>query len=121
MYSTCTFAPQEDEGTVSFLLENFPEMELIEMEGYEGFSKGNPVWGNGDPEIEKTVRIWPHKMNGEGHYLALFRKKAKPFLMRQKKTDRKKTKTENRKKTAERKHRVRRKQKNRSFPISCPE
>ena len=67
MYSTCTFAPQEDEGTVSFLLENFPEMELIEMEGYEGFSKGNPVWGNGDPEIEKTVRIWPHKMNGEGH------------------------------------------------------
>ena len=75
MYSTCTFAPQEDEGTVSFLLENFPEMELIEMEGYEGFSKGNPVWGNGDPEIEKTVRIWPHKMNGEGHYLALFRKK----------------------------------------------
>lgn len=96
MYSTCTFAPQEDEGTVSFLLENFPEMELIEMEGYEGFSKGNPVWGNGDPEIEKTVRIWPHKMNGEGHYLALFRKKAKPFLMRQKK-NRSKRKTKNRK------------------------
>ena len=122
MYSTCTFAPQEDEGTVSFLLENFPEMELIEMEGYGGFSKGNPVWGNGDPEIEKTVRIWPHKMNGEGHYLALFRKKAKPFLMRQKK-NRSKRKTKNRKtgkKTAERKHRVRRKQKNRSFPISCP-
>lgn len=39
MYSTCTFAPQEDEGTVSFLLENFPEMELIEMEGYEGFQR----------------------------------------------------------------------------------
>ncbi len=39
MYSTCTFAPQEDEGTVPFLLENFPEMELIQMEGYEGFSK----------------------------------------------------------------------------------
>lgn len=122
MYSTCTFAPQEDEGTVSFLLENFPEMELIEMEGYEGFSKGNPVWGNGDPEIEKTVRIWPHKMNGEGHYLALFRKKGEAFLMRQKK-NRSKRKTKNRKtgkKTAERKHRVRRKQKNRSFPISCP-
>ena len=96
MYSTCTFAPQEDEGTVSFLLENFPEMELIEMEGYEGFSKGNPVWGNGDPEIEKTVRIWPHKMNGEGHYLALFRKKGEAFLMRQKK-NRSKRKTKNRK------------------------
>jgi len=100
MYSTCTFAPQEDEGTVSFLLENFPEMELIEMEGYEGFSKGNPVWGNGDPEIEKTVRIWPHKMNGEGHYLALFRKKGEaiPYETEEKPIEKKNKKQKNRKK-----------------------
>ena len=26
LYSTCTFAPQEDEGTVSYLLENRPDM-----------------------------------------------------------------------------------------------
>ncbi len=100
MYSTCTFAPQEDEGTVSFLLENFPEMELVEMEGYEGFSKGNPVWGNGDPEIEKTVRIWPHKMNGEGHYLALFRKKGEaiPYETEEKPIEKKNKKQKNRKK-----------------------
>ena len=66
MYSTCTFAPQEDEGTVSFLLENFPEMELIEMEGYEGFSKGNPVWGNGDPEIEKKNKKQKNRKKDRG-------------------------------------------------------
>ena len=40
LYSTCTFAPAEDEQTVSWLLENRPDMELAEMEDYEGFSHG---------------------------------------------------------------------------------
>lgn len=72
LYSTCTFAPDEDEGCVSYLLENRPDMELLDMEGYEGFSHGNPKWGNNDPCLKKCVRIFPHKMNGEGHFLALF-------------------------------------------------
>ncbi|MCI5650085.1 MAG: RsmF rRNA methyltransferase first C-terminal domain-containing protein [Fusicatenibacter sp.] len=74
MYSTCTFAPEEDEGTISWLLGEFPRMHLMEMEGYEGFSCGNPKWGDGNPELSKCVRIWPHRMNGEGHFLALLRK-----------------------------------------------
>lgn len=75
LYSTCTFAPAEDEQTVSHLLENRPDMELAEMEDYEGFSHGVPEWGNGNPELIKCIRIFPHKMNGEGHFLALFHKK----------------------------------------------
>ena len=75
LYSTCTFAPAEDEQTVSWLLENRPDMELAEMEDYEGFSHGVPEWGNKNPELIKCIRIFPHKMNGEGHFLALFRKK----------------------------------------------
>ena len=75
LYSTCTFAPAEDEQTVSHLLENRPDMELAEMEDYEGFSHGVPEWGNKNPELIKCIRIFPHKMNGEGHFLALFRKK----------------------------------------------
>ena len=50
-------------------------MELAEMEDYEGFSHGVPEWGNGNPELIKCIRIFPHKMNGEGHFLALFHKK----------------------------------------------
>ena len=75
LYSTCTFAPAEDEQTVSHLLENRPDMKLAEMEDYEGFSHGVPEWGNKNPELIKCIRIFPHKMNGEGHFLALFRKK----------------------------------------------
>ncbi len=74
LYSTCTFAPVENEGSISWLLEEFPEMELQTMEGYEGFAPGHPEWGNGDPALVKCVRIWPHRMNGEGHFLALLRK-----------------------------------------------
>ena len=74
LYSTCTFAPVENEGSISWLLENCPEMELMSIEPYEGFSKGNPAWGNGEASLEQCVRIWPHKMRGEGHFLALLKK-----------------------------------------------
>ena len=40
----------------------------------EGFSEGNPAWGDGREELRRCVRIWPHKMKGEGHFLALLKK-----------------------------------------------
>lgn len=75
LYSTCTFSPLEDEGTVEKILQMDPNMELVEMEGYEGFSHGNPALIRSDrEEIQKCIRIFPHKLDGEGHFLALFRK-----------------------------------------------
>jgi NOL1/NOP2/sun family putative RNA methylase len=74
LYSTCTFSGEENEGTVSWILDRFPDMELIPMEGYAGFGEGRPEWGNGREELKHCVRIWPHRMAGEGHFLALFRK-----------------------------------------------
>ena len=74
LYSTCTFAPVENEGSISWLLENFPEMDVLEIEPYEGFAPGHPEWGNGDERLKRCVRIWPHKMKGEGHFLALLKK-----------------------------------------------
>ena len=91
LYSTCTFSPCEDEEVVAYLLRQRPDMELMEMPGYEGFSSGRPEYaGTADTsdseialslnafnpeELQKCVRIFPHKMDGEGHFLALFRKK----------------------------------------------
>lgn len=91
LYSTCTFSPGEDEEVVAYLLRQRPDMELMEMPGYEGFSSGRPEYaGTADTsdseialslnafnpeELQKCVRIFPHKMDGEGHFLALFRKK----------------------------------------------
>ena len=75
LYSTCTFAPAEDEGAVSAFLARHPDMHLCEITPfYEGFSRGNPAWGDGSPELSKTVRLWPHKTEGEGHFLALMAK-----------------------------------------------
>lgn len=75
LYSTCTFDPSENEQTIEYLLSEYPEFEICRMEDYEGFADGMPeVSGTKDPDLKKTVRIFPHKMQGEGHYLALLRK-----------------------------------------------
>jgi hypothetical protein len=49
-------------------------VEILDLPDYEGFSHGNPSYGNGDERLRKCVRIFPHKMNGEGHFLALLHK-----------------------------------------------
>ena len=74
LYSTCTFSPIENEGLISFILENFPEMELLTLDDYEGFTKGCPDWGNKDNRLKKCIRIFPYHMEGEGHFLALMKK-----------------------------------------------
>lgn len=75
MYSTCTFSPDEDEQMMAWFLEKYPDMELMDLPPYEGFSEGRPEWADGREELRKCVRIWPHVMDGEGHFLALLRKK----------------------------------------------
>ncbi len=70
-YSTCTFAPEENEGAISHVLECYPEMDLIELPQTQDFTPGNPLWGNGDPRLNRCLRLWPHRCPGEGHFLAL--------------------------------------------------
>ena len=72
MYSTCTFAPEEDEEVVRYALDGHPELELLPIEPYEGFAPGRPEWA----DTRNCVRIWPHRMQGEGHFLALLRRSA---------------------------------------------
>lgn len=74
LYSTCTFSPEEDEMAIDFIMGEFPELKLLDIKGYEGFDHGHPEWASGNEELKKCVRIWPHKMNGEGHFLALLQK-----------------------------------------------
>ncbi len=75
LYSTCTFDSLENEQTIEYLLEKFPEFTICEMDAYEGFAKGRPDETKGNiKDIDKTVRIFPHRMQGEGHYLALLKK-----------------------------------------------
>ena len=80
IYSTCTFSPEENEQIIAWVLREFPEMQLIPMKGYEGFSEGRPDLADGNPELKKCVRIWPHHMDGEGHFVALMQKSRTPEM-----------------------------------------
>ncbi len=75
LYSTCTFSKLEDEESIRHLLKNRPCMKLIDIKPYEGFRHGF-VEDEEDKELQldKSVRIWPHIMQGEGHFVALFEK-----------------------------------------------
>ena len=42
LYSTCTFDPEENEGTIEYLRQQYPEFEIKEIRPYEGFAKGMP-------------------------------------------------------------------------------
>lgn len=74
VYSTCTFSPEENEGTVSAFLRAHPEFEIEKVDA-PWFSPGRCDWvTDGAPEVERTFRLWPHRLHGEGHYAAVLRK-----------------------------------------------
>lgn len=96
VYSTCTFAPMENEGSILRFLMRHPDFVIEPVKGIGGMSKGVPEWGllagetdkcmpneglqREDAEkaakvLEGTIRLWPHRLKGEGHYLAVLRRK----------------------------------------------
>ncbi len=76
VYSTCTFAPEENEGVINWLLERHPAtIEQIDIPRMK-LSPGILEW-NGkvfNSEIKKTVRIWPHHNDTDGFFIAKVRK-----------------------------------------------
>ncbi len=76
IYSTCTLSPEENELVINKALkEDNVQLEKINLKGLDT-SKGIIKYRNFeiDKELEKTVRIWPHKTDMEGFYLAKLRK-----------------------------------------------
>lgn len=75
VYSTCTFSPQENEGTVSAFLREHPDF-FIETVDAPWFAPGRPDWvKDPTPGLEHTFRLWPHLLRGEGHYAAVLRRR----------------------------------------------
>lgn len=76
VYSTCTFAPLENEGTISRFLAKHPEFEIEPVEKYPGMAPGVAEWTEQPcAGLEGTIRLWPHKLSGEGHYVAVLRRR----------------------------------------------
>lgn len=63
VYSTCTFAPAEDEEAVAAFLSSHPDFapESVCAPHFEAVAGGGH-------------RMWPHKLLGEGHFAAVLRK-----------------------------------------------
>ena len=46
----------------------------------EGFEGGRPEWaGSKHPDLTRTMRIWPHKVRGEGHFIAVLEKAGEKY------------------------------------------
>lgn len=97
-YSTCTFAPAENEGSIGWLLKKHPDMHVLPVPMPEGFAPGHPEWADMEeveemeetagqmsgpeagsasgpaPGLEHTMRLWPHRLRGEGHFVAVLEK-----------------------------------------------
>lgn len=81
LYSTCTFDERENEQVIGHLLKSCPDFHVEELKGYEGFCPGMSGFTEEKrEEISKTARIFPHRMKGEGHYLALVKKEEKSVM-----------------------------------------
>ena len=77
VYSTCTFSVEENEGVIEKFLEQHPEFELVNIfDVGEGLNHFSTDWGfdRGRDDRGFTVRLWSHKLRGEGHFIAKLRK-----------------------------------------------
>ena len=63
VYSTCTFAPQENEEAIEAFLQRHPEFKAEQV---------TAPWFTPGPN--GSFRMWPHKLLGEGHFAAVLRK-----------------------------------------------
>ena len=64
VYSTCTWAPEENEEIVAWLLDEFP-LELVDLPKLNGMTPGI--------DYPETARMYPHRFKGEGQFVAKFR------------------------------------------------
>lgn len=90
VYSTCTFAPEENELNICHFIRKHPEFSLETAEVGEQYFRhgltelecsstdekcsGADLQNICTEELSKTYRLWPHKLRGEGHFLARLRK-----------------------------------------------
>lgn len=65
VYSTCTFSKEENEEVIAHLLAMYPKLQIEPIAAEHGFKEGF---------IKGTVRLYPHHLKGEGHFVACLKK-----------------------------------------------
>jgi 16S rRNA C967 or C1407 C5-methylase (RsmB/RsmF family)/NOL1/NOP2/fmu family ribosome biogenesis protein len=97
LYSTCTFAPEEDEEVINELLTPLSgtggqtddtgsaQFDLVYLPQLAGFTPGRPDWMEEEKQETKNkkqakerlrgaVRLFPHRVNGDGHFMCLLQR-----------------------------------------------
>jgi tRNA (cytosine40_48-C5)-methyltransferase len=74
VYSTCSLEPEENEMNIDWMLEKF-NVTLEKVDKRTGEPGLTEVFGKKlNPEIKKTMRLWPHKHGTQGFFIAKVRK-----------------------------------------------
>jgi len=77
VYSTCTLEPEEDEGVIDYLLNEFPNAHVEEIDLNIKKSKAVLEY-NGqsfNKEVSKCLRLWPQDNDTEGFFVAKITKR----------------------------------------------
>ena len=82
VYSTCTFSPEENEQVIEKFLLKYSDFELVESPMiHPSFDRGRIQWThNKEAHINRTIRLWPHKLKGEGHFIAIMKKSGETYI-----------------------------------------
>ena len=68
VYSTCTFSKIENEDIIEYALSICPQLKVLPIKKYNGFVSGLTE------STTNCVRLYPHRIKGEGHFVALLQK-----------------------------------------------
>lgn len=103
VYSTCTFAPEENERSIAVFLDQHTEFQVTPLQHAEHFAPGHSDWAQQvEDELQagtsmlsgtaldsdhsegyqpvstaslqqtaNSARLWPHLIEGEGHYICV--------------------------------------------------
>lgn len=88
VYSTCTFAADENEESILKFLFTHPDFHVVKVDKFEGMDSGRPelisselkaeleakdkaLFEKSMDQIQYSIRLWPHKLRGEGHFLCV--------------------------------------------------
>ena len=74
LYSTCTFSPEENEGMMDEFLKKHPDFKVVPLEPVGGIMHGRPEFIQADETLSGALRLWPHHLEGEGHFVCLLQR-----------------------------------------------
>lgn len=77
VYATCSIAPEENEYVVSKILEHYDKQVEVVSPVFNMWSRGlrGFLGLEFSPEVEKCVRVWPHRHSMEGYFICVLRRK----------------------------------------------